>query len=69
MANWDSPSLDRIDPDGPYSAENLRVVLFCVNAFRGRIADAQMLVVAKSLIAGIGPIETETGASGPSITV
>jgi hypothetical protein len=56
IANWDSPSLDRIEPDGPYSVENLRVVLFCVNAFRGRMTDDQMLKVAQTLVTGIGPI-------------
>jgi hypothetical protein len=69
IANWDSPSLDRIDHDRPYSADNLRVVLFCVNAFCGRMDDAQMLVVAKAMIAGIGPIGIETCASEPSSTV
>jgi hypothetical protein len=65
IANWDSPSLDRIEPDGPYSADNLRVVLFCINAFRGRMADDQMLKVAQALVAPTGRIRV-AGVTGSS---
>ena len=64
---WDSPSLDRIDHDGPYSPGNIRIVLFCVNAFRHRMSDSEMETVALALIKGHDG--TETGSFAPSSTV
>jgi hypothetical protein len=49
-ASWDSPSLDRIRHGGPYSIGNVRIVLHCVNTFRGSMDDNAMLEVARKLI-------------------
>ena len=49
-ASWDSPTLDRIIAGGPYEAGNVRIVLHCVNTFRGQMTDAQMISVARSMI-------------------
>ncbi len=32
---WNSPSLDRIQPGGDYTFENVRVILFCMNTALG----------------------------------
>lgn len=45
-----SISLDRIEPKGGYSADNLRLVCHAVNAFKGRMSDAEMLVMAKAIV-------------------
>lgn len=50
VVGWDSPSIDRLDFSKGYTADNIRVVLFCVNSFRGRMTDTQMYDVAKKLI-------------------
>lgn len=47
---WDSPSVDRIDHDGPYALGNIRVVLHCVNTFRGRMTDECMNQVIDALV-------------------
>jgi hypothetical protein len=44
------PSLDRIDVDGDYSVENVRVVLLGVNSLRGRSSDSSMLQIAQRLL-------------------
>lgn len=49
--SWDSPSLDRIAHGGAYSLRNVRIVLHCVNTFRGRMRDDQMILVARALLA------------------
>jgi hypothetical protein len=51
-ASWDSPSLDRIRHGGPYAVGNVRIVLHCVNTFRGTMGDEQMLEIARKLIRG-----------------
>lgn len=45
-----APSLDRIDPKGPYSNENVRVVLNQFNAMKGEISDFELYVIAKAFI-------------------
>ena len=49
--SWDSPSLDRIVHGGAYALRNVRIVLHCVNTFRGRMRDDQMILVARALLA------------------
>ena len=44
------PSLDRIDPGGDYSRENLRVVLLGINGLRGRGSHADMRRFAEAII-------------------
>ena len=46
-----SISLDRIDQNQGYSADNLRLICYAVNAFRGRMSDAQMLEIARAIVA------------------
>ena len=48
--SWDSPSVDRIHHGGAYSLRNVRIVLHCVNTFRGRMRDDQMMLVVRALI-------------------
>jgi hypothetical protein len=45
------PSMDRIEPEGPYSAENVRVVLLGVNSLKGSGSDGQMYRIAAALLA------------------
>jgi len=45
-----SISLDRIDPEGGYSADNLRLVCHAVNAFKGRMTDAEMIDMARAIV-------------------
>ena len=51
-AAWDSPSMDSIRPGGAYAAGNIRIVLHCINTFRGSMGDDDMLRVARKLIRG-----------------
>jgi hypothetical protein len=44
------PSKDRINPEGPYTAKNVRIVLYGVNALRGSGTDAEMYEIAKALL-------------------
>jgi hypothetical protein len=44
------PSIDRINPDGDYSDDNIRVVFYGANALRGRGSDADMYRIAAALI-------------------
>lgn len=46
-----SPSKDRIRADGPYTADNVRIVLYGVNALRGNGTDDEMYEVAAALLA------------------
>ncbi len=48
-----SMSIDRIDCEQGYTRENVRLVCFQVNAFRGRWSDAEMLVMAKAIVANM----------------
>ncbi len=54
VSGWDSPSLDRLDWARGYTSDNVRVVLHCVNSFRGRMSDDDMYAVAEALIKSRG---------------
>lgn len=43
-------SLDRIDNTKGYELGNVRLVLLCVNSFRMKMTDAEMLTIAKALV-------------------
>ncbi|EDZ98948.1 hypothetical protein BH160DRAFT_5745 [Burkholderia sp. H160] len=45
------PSLDRINADGDYSDENVRVVYLGINSLRGRGSDADVLRIASAIVA------------------
>ena|SRR4249920_3109108 len=46
-----SPSIDRINPLEGYIEENCRWVLHSVNNFKGSMSDAEMITIARALIA------------------
>ncbi len=46
-----SITLDRIDHKGGYSKDNLRLLCYAVNTFRGNGSDEDMLAIAKALVA------------------
>lgn len=46
-----SMSIDRIDNSIGYSKDNIRLVCYQVNTFRGRWSDEQMLEMAKAIVA------------------
>ena len=48
-----SPSIDRIDQGRGYSRDNCRFVIFAVNAIRGTMSDADMVVVAERIVASL----------------
>lgn len=56
------PSLDRINPDGPYSASNIRIVLLGVNGLRGRGTDQDMYRIAHALLANRGSVAAAKAA-------
>jgi len=45
-----SPSIDRIDNNRGYTKDNVRFVLWAVNAIKGTGTDAEMLEVAKAIV-------------------
>lgn len=45
-----SISFDRLDHTQGYSINNLRLLCYAINSFRGRMTDAEMLAMAKSLV-------------------
>jgi len=45
-----SPSIDRIDNDRGYTKDNCRLILNCLNMFKGTGTDEEMLMIAKKLI-------------------
>lgn len=49
-ATWDSPSVDRIKPELGYVPGNVRLVLHCINSFRGSMSDEQMISVARAMV-------------------
>lgn len=48
-----APSLDRINPKLPYTDENVRVVIWQFNIMKGEISDAEMYLIAHSIITGL----------------
>ena len=50
-AEWNSPSMDRIDSKLGYTKNNCRIIIYCINAFRGNMTDDQMYELAKLLLA------------------
>jgi hypothetical protein len=62
-----APSIDRIDPDGDYTLDNVRVVLYGVNAMRGRGTNGDMYRIAQALIdamPGLGGAPRSQGCAG-----
>lgn len=47
---WDSVSVDRLNPKGGYTKDNVRFVINQVNVFRQNHPDEQMYMVAKALL-------------------
>lgn len=45
-----SGSIDRIEPSKGYTDDNCRFVLMAVNAFKGKLSDAEMLTIAKAML-------------------
>ncbi len=45
-----SMSIDRIDCDKGYTKDNVRLVCYQVNTFRGRWSDDQMLAMARAIV-------------------
>jgi hypothetical protein len=45
-----SPSIDRIDNTKGYTKDNCRILLFCVNAFKGELSDSKLLELAKAIV-------------------
>lgn len=48
--NWDSISVDRLNPGGGYTKDNVRFVINQVNVFRQDYPDDQMYMIAKALL-------------------
>lgn len=44
-----APSLDRIDPSGGYTTDNVRVVIFAFNAFKGRMSQDEAVSLIKRM--------------------
>lgn len=47
--NWNAPSLDRIDPTGPYSEENVRVVIWRFNHCKSNLTDKDFVQFCKDV--------------------
>lgn len=45
-----APSLDKIDPNGPYSNENTRMVIWQYNTFKGQISDLEVYFIARAIV-------------------
>ncbi len=45
-----SPSIDRINPAGPYTQNNCRIILWAVNCFKRDSSDTEMYEIANALI-------------------
>ncbi len=48
--HWDSISVDRLNPKGGYTKDNIRFVLNQINIFRQDASDDQMYMLAKALL-------------------
>lgn len=48
-----SISLDRLDGSRGYELDNIRLVCYQVNTFRGRWSDEQMLAMARAIVANM----------------
>lgn len=46
-----SPSLDRIDPKGSYSPDNVRVVIWQYNMMKGELSDSEILEICRRILA------------------
>lgn len=49
-----TPSIDRIDPGLGYVMSNVRMVVWCFNAAKGEGTDADVLAMARALVAKHG---------------
>lgn len=47
--NWNAPSVDRIDPKGPYTKDNCRLVLWALNAALSDRGEGYMLAVFRAI--------------------
>lgn len=45
-----SMTMDKIDPKGGYTKDNIRLICHAVNMFRGRMTDAEMLNMARAIV-------------------
>jgi hypothetical protein len=45
-----SPSLDRINPKGPYSPENTRVVIWQYNMMKGELSDGEIAEICRRIL-------------------
>lgn len=48
-----APSVDRIDNSKGYTKDNCRMILNCLNMFKGTMTDSQLLSIAEDLVAGL----------------
>lgn len=51
-SNWDA-SIDRIDSDGSYTLDNIRLVCWAVNFMRGRMTDEHLLLWSQAIVEGM----------------
>lgn len=49
-SDWNSATLDRVNPDEGYLRVNVRIILNCVNMLKGRMTSAQVKRVAQALL-------------------
>jgi len=47
--DWNSPSLDRIDPNGGYTADNIRVIITALNVMMNKWGAGRVLVIADAM--------------------
>lgn len=47
--DW-SPSVDRIDPTQGYTQSNCRLVLNCINMFKGTLSDDDIYYISKKIV-------------------
>lgn len=61
-----SPSIDRIDPDGPYSIANVRLVAYGFNALRGRAPVAKDAEIAARFTTKLRTRSTDKAGKVPA---